>query len=200
MSEWQVITGDAMEVVPTLPEVDVVVTDPPFGINFAGQPTKWQRRKGHKPRDWDRAAPDVRWLLDVAPKVAVWGGNYFGLPASRGWMAWYKPDAPPSMGNIELAWTNVDRTAKCIVHSISATNRERVGHPTQKPIAVMRWCLDVMGVPEGATVLAPFCGSGTTGVACMQTGRNFIGIEIDPAYADIARRRIADAVPLGAAV
>jgi DNA modification methylase len=67
------------------------------------------------------------------------------------------------------------------------------GHPTQKPVALMRWCLDKAKVPPGATVLDPFMGSGTTGVACVQTGRNFIGIEIDEEYFSIAERRIAEA-------
>jgi DNA modification methylase len=70
---------------------------------------------------------------------------------------------------------------------------QRIEHPTQKPVAVMRWMLDLLEVPEGATVLDPYMGSGSTGVACMQTGRNFIGIEIDEGYCEIARRRIAEA-------
>ncbi len=192
---WQVITGDCLDVLPTLAadSVDAVVTDPPYGIGFASQPTKWQRRAGAAPRQWDDTRPNIQPFIKLAPIVVIWGGHYFNLPVSRGWLTWHKPDAPPSMGNVELAWTNVDRTAKSIIYSISATNRERVGHPTQKPVAVMKWCLDTARVPLGALVLDPFCGSGTTGVACVQTGRNFIGIELDPGYADIARARIANA-------
>jgi len=192
---WQVIQGDCLDVLRQLPDgcVDAVVTDPPYGIGFAGQPTKWQRMAGMKPLSWDDSAPDIRWILDLASTVVVWGGNYFNLPTSRGWMAWHKPDAPPSMGNLELAWSSVDRTAKSIVHSISATNKERVGHPTQKPVRVMEWCMDVAKIPTDAVVLDPFCGSGTTGVACVKTGRKFIGIEIDPGYCEIARKRIAEA-------
>ena len=193
MSEWKVITGDARDVLPTLSGADAIITDPPFGINFAGRPTKWQREAGMVATTWDESAPDVYGLLTLAPIVVIWGGNYFPLPLSRGWMAWHKPDSPPSMGNLELAWTNLDQNARSIVHSISATNAERVGHPTQKPLRVMKWCLEMAGIPVGATVIDPYCGSGTTGVACMQTGRNFIGIEIDPDYADIARRRIGEA-------
>lgn len=193
MSEVRLIHGDCLEVLKTLDtvSVDAVVTDPPYGINFAGVPTKWQRRAGHRPVSWDEKAPDVEFLLTLAPTVVIWGGNYFRLPLSRGWLAWHKPDAPPSMGNLELAWSNQDRTAKSIVHSISATNKERVGHPTQKPVRVMEWCLSFL--PEACTVLDPFMGSGTTGVACVNTGRNFIGIEIDRGYFDIAQKRIADA-------
>lgn len=193
--DWQVITGDCLDVLPTLAagSVDAVITDPPYGINFAGQPTKWQRRAGHKPQTWDTIRPDISPFIELAPIVVVWGGNYFNLPTSRGWLAWHKPDAPPSMGNVELAWTNVNRTAKCFIHSISATNAERVGHPTQKPVALMRWVLDMVKVPPGALILDPFCGSGTTGVAAVQTGRRFLGIEISEDYATIARARIAKA-------
>lgn len=78
-----------------------------------------------------------------------------------------------------------------------AARREGKGHPNRKPLALMRWLLDKL--PVGGTVLDPYMGSGTTGVACVQTGRRFIGIEIDPAYHAIAEKRIAEAqnaVPL----
>jgi site-specific DNA-methyltransferase (adenine-specific)/modification methylase len=95
------------------------------------------------------------------------------------------------MANFELCWTNLDRNAKQISHSISATNAERVGHPTQKPLAVMLWQLTSM--KEAKNVLDPFMGSGTTGVACAKLGRRFTGIEIDPDYFEIACNRIRDA-------
>ena len=194
MTDWQVITGDCLEVMRGMDagSVDAVITDPPYGIGFAAQPTKWQRRAGMKPRAWDNSMPNLKWILALEKPTVIWGGNYFDLPVSRCWLAWAKPDAPPSMGNVELAWTNFDKPAKHITHSISATNAERVGHPTQKPLRVMRWVIDNFTRP-GDLILDPFTGSGTTGVACVQTGRRFIGIEIDPGYADIARARIAKA-------
>ena len=203
MSEVQLYLGDCLDFMRTLPvgSVDAVVTDPPYGIGFAAQPTKWQRRAGHRPRKWDNQKAVID--LSIAPLFAIWGGNYYNLPISRGWLAWVKPDAPPSMGDMELCWTNQDMIARTIIHSIGATNAERVGHPTQKPLRVMKWCLDMLRIPLGATVLDPFMGSGTTGVACMQTGRNFIGCEIDAGYFKIAEKRIKDAqqqplLPFGA--
>lgn len=189
---WTVYLGDCLEVLPTLAagSVDAVVTDPPYGIGFAAQPTKWQRLSGQKPEGWDDARPDVSELLTLAPIVVVWGGNYFSLPVSRGWLIWNKPDAPPSMGNAEMAWTNRDANTQIITHSIGATNAERVGHPTQKPLRVMQWTLEQVSVPDNGTVLDPFLGSGTTLVACVKTGRRGIGIEIDERYAEIAVRRI----------
>ena len=181
--------GDCLEILPTLGKVDAVVTDPPYGIGFAAQPTKWQRRAGQEAEAWDNSPVErLPELLALGDIQVVWGGNYYRLPPSRGWLSWYKPDAPPSMASIELAWTNQDRNARQISQSISATNAERVGHPTQKPLAVMLWTLAQF--PDAETILDPFMGSGTTGVACANLGRKFIGIEIEPKYFDIACKRI----------
>lgn len=191
--KWEVIHGDCREVLPGIGSVDAIVTDPPYGIDFAAAPTMYRRAAGHKPEAWDGATPEIGFVLTKAKLVAVWGGHYFGLPKSRGWLCWYKPDAPPSMGHFDLCWTNGDRPSRLIRHSIRATNAERCGHATQKPARVMRWTLETIGVEYGMTVLDPFCGSGSTGVACAQLGINFIGIEIDAGYCEIARRRIAEA-------
>lgn len=130
---------DCREILPMLPKVDLVLTDPPYGIGFASQPTKWQRLAGQKPEGWDELTVEgLSEILNWGNWQAVWGGNYYPLKPSRGWMCWHKPDAPPSMGSFELCWTNQDRNARLISHSISATNGERVGHPTQKPLAVMK--------------------------------------------------------------
>lgn len=198
-----VVIGDAtlylgccMEMLPALVKVDAVITDPPYGIGFAAQPTKWQRRAGQAPEDWDDAtAVDIDALRSLGAVQIVWGGNYYGLPPTRGWLSWFKPDAPPSMASFELAWTNQDRNARQMSVSIGATNAERVGHPTQKPLSLMRWCIEHAGQCE--TILDPFMGSGTTGVAAIQMGRKFIGIEREQKYFDIACRRIEQAYAQG---
>jgi site-specific DNA-methyltransferase (adenine-specific) len=187
----RLILGDCREVIPRLESVDAVVTDPPYGIGFAAQPTKWQRRAGKAPESWDDSpVTSVLKLPEIAPLCAIWGGNYYALPVTRGWLSWFKPDAPPSMGAFELAWTNADQNTRQILWSIAATNPERVGHPTQKPVAVMGWTMRQLKVREGATVLDPFMGSGTTGIACIRTGRKFIGIEKDPNHFKTACERI----------
>ncbi|WP_437870888.1 DNA-methyltransferase [Methylorubrum extorquens] len=186
-----VYCGDARDIVPSLGQFEAIITDPPYGIGFAAQPTKWQRRAGQKAEAWDDLT--VTGLADIlkhGERQVCWSGNYYSLPPSRGWLAWVKPDAPPSMASLELAWTNQNRNARQITHSIGATNAERVGHPTQKPLAVICWTLEQAGNP--ATVLDPFMGSGTTGVACVRSGAAFCGIEIEPKYFDLACRRIAD--------
>ena len=183
--------GDCRDVLPNLGQFDACVTDPPYGIGFAGQPTKWQRRAGQAPESWDDdVVVDLPAILAKTAVKIVWGGNYYPLPVSRGWLSWFKPDAPPSMGQFELAWTNMDRTARQISVSISATNAERVGHPTQKPLAVMKWCLSLI---DAHTIFDPFMGSGTTGVAAVSMGGKFTGIEIEEKYFDVACKRIENA-------
>jgi site-specific DNA-methyltransferase (adenine-specific) len=177
--------GDCLEILPTLPKVDAVITDPPYGILDHGG--KWGKKADLQ---WDRApANNMQQLLDAADAQIIWGGNYFSLPPSRGWLVWRKPDRVPSAADVELAWTSRDMNARLLTHSIAATNAERVGHPTQKPLAVMRWSLSF----TSGDVLDPFMGSGTTGVACAQLGRKFIGIELERRYFDIACERIDNA-------
>ncbi len=125
--------GDCRELAVAPREFDLLMTDPPYGIGFAGQPTNYQRAAGMKPLAWDDAAPDIEPFLGSASNQCIWGGNYFPLPKSRGWLAWCKPDAPPSMGNLELAWTNRDMNAKHFKWSISATNAERLGTRRRSP-------------------------------------------------------------------
>jgi site-specific DNA-methyltransferase (adenine-specific) len=185
--------GDCREILPQLPKVDLVLTDPPYGIGFAAQPTKWQRMKGQDKESWDDMTfTDVDAILSAGKECIVWGGNYYNLPISRGWLCWLKPDAPPSMGNFELAWTSRDQNTKHISCSISSTNPERVGHPTQKPLAVIAWCLSFF--PDSKTILDPFMGSGTTLRAAKDLGRKCIGIEIEEKYCEIAVKRLGQEV------
>lgn len=187
--------GDCLELLPLLGKVDAVVTDPPYGIGFGAKHTKWSANRGVVLGDWDREIPDITPLLGIGKDQIIWGGERFALPVTRGWLTWAKPDAAPTFASTEFAWTSMDRPVRHFVYSVGATNGERVGHPTQKPLALMGWCLGF--VPEAQTILDPFMGSGTTGVACVKLGRKFIGIEIEPKYFDIACRRIEDAYKQG---
>lgn len=186
--------GDCVEVLPSLKPMGVLLTDPPYGIDFAGQPTKWQRRAGQQAEEWDsRPAPDwlLQWVRSMARFQIIWGGNYFALPPARCWLSWHKPDAPPSMGNVEYAWTNLDQNSRQISVSISATNAERVGHPTQKPEAVIRWALMQVEGVLAPSVLDPFMGSGTTLVAAKRLGRCAVGIEREERYCEMAAKRLS---------
>jgi DNA modification methylase len=169
-----------------------IITDPPYGISFAAQPTTGGRKRGQQRETWDDETPSdvVLALREMAALCVIWGGNYYPLPPTRGWLMWRKPDAPPSMAHGELAWTNLDRNLRVIDWSIAATNPERVGHPTQKPVRVMSWSMEQVGVPDDATVFDPFMGSGSTAIACLRTGRPFIGVERDPDHFNTAVERI----------
>ena len=116
----------------------------------------------------------------------IWGGNYFSVPPSAAWLAWIKPEAGTgfSLADMELCWTNLPMAARTLQYK----RRDGNEHPTQKPVALMEWCLGFL--PNATTILDPFMGSGTTGVACARLGRKFIGIELEPRYFDIACRRI----------
>lgn len=190
--------GDCRDILPTLGKADAVVTDPPYGIGFASQPTRYQRANGMASADWDNDAPDAEIMalvLAAADYVCIWGGNYHCLPVSRGWLAWSKTGNAPSMADLELAWTSRDMNARSFAKSVKSASLEKclqtAPHPTQKPIALMSWSIGF--APEAQTILDPFMGSGTTGVAAVQMQRDFIGIEREPAYFDIACKRIEDA-------
>lgn len=181
--------GDCREVLPTLELTDVdLVTDPPYGIFACGG--KWGRKQDLQ---WDRErAEGVDRLIHLGGESIIWGGNYFELPPSRGWLVWYKRDSVQSAADCELAWTSLDMNTRLIDHTIAATNAERNGHPTQKPLRVMKWSLSFL--PNAQAILDPFMGSGTTLRAAKDLGRKAIGIEIEERYCEIAARRLAQNV------
>ena len=194
--------GDCLEIMPTLGAVDAVVTDPPYGI---GENSKKVASRGKlaKPRDygdfnWDNApAPQSAILL--LQKISNWqiifGGNYFDLPKTSCWLIWDKKNGASDFADCELAWTNLNKAVRRIEWLWNGMIRKGDDvrqHPTQKPSGVMEWC--IKHLPDDAnTILDPFMGSGTTGVACANLGRKFIGIELEPKYFDIACQRIEDA-------
>jgi DNA modification methylase len=185
--------GDCREIAPGLGRFDLLMTDPPYGIGFGQKHTKWSANRGTVLGSWDTDIPDIAWLLDIAPLACIWGGERFGLPISRGWLAWVKPDAPPTFSCFELAWTSRDAPARWINHSISATNGERVGHPTQKPLRVITWSIQQVG-PDAVTIIDPFAGSGTTGRAAKNLGRKAVLIEREERYCEIAAERMQQEV------
>ena len=186
----RLILGDCREVLPTLGKVDAVVTDPPYGIGIAANPV----RQRHEKMEWDNAAPP-RALIDLvraaAPVQIIWGGNYFELPPSQHFLIWDKVQPENfSLAMCEKAWTNISKPAKIFKRHVVSFEKS---HPTQKPTELMEWC--ILQLPaDSDTILDPFMGSGTTGVAAVKLGRKFIGIELHEPYFDIAVRRISDAL------
>lgn len=185
--------ADCRDILPTLGKVDAVVTDPPYGIGDKMQGGTWGAAEKYADfRRWDVApsANNLALLRSLAPAVVLWGGNYFDAPAARCWLIWNKLNAVRTMADVEMAWTNLDRPAKRFNGAVGVHEH---GHPTEKPLDLMLWC--IQQIPPPATlILDPFMGSGTTGVAAVKLGRKFIGIEIEPKYFDIACRRISEAL------
>ena len=193
--------GDCREIMPTLERPAAVISDPPYGIDYSAQIEKTQERFGwrkHQQFEWDVQRPSTEfliWLSDAADYVALWGGNYFAdaLPPSMGWLIWDKCQTDFSLADVEMAWTNRWQAARRLRLPRAVLGAEGGEHPTQKPVAVMRFTIDKLRVPPGGTILDPYMGSGSTGVAAVEMRHPFIGIEIEPRYFDIACRRIEQA-------
>jgi site-specific DNA-methyltransferase (adenine-specific) len=190
--------GDCRDVLPGLTDVDLVLTDPPYGIG-ANRMTlgNGQRRIYRGEGDWDSRPADISAIIALGVDTVIWGGNYFDLPASRCWLVWDKGTGDNDYADCELAWTNRDGVVKRYLRSwVGANAKERQDgdrfHPTQKPIELMRWCLNFY--PNANCILDPFMGSGTTLRAAKDLGRRAIGIELEEKYCEIAVRRLAQQV------
>ena len=200
----RLLLGDCREILPTLGKVDAVVTDPPYGIGYVNNAK--HVGGGWKPRtetEWDGAkveASTFDMMRNVSDVQIIWGGNYYTdvLPPTMQWLLWDKCNDGFSLADFEMAWSSQRRASRICRYArgnesgfaprgSDAPN----AHPTQKPLGVMRW---TVGQVAADTILDPFMGSGTTGVACAKLGRRFIGIEIEPKYFDIACRRIETAM------
>jgi len=214
-----IYNADCRQVLPFLPKFDLLLTDPPYGI---GESSKKQKTRGgftkfkdgsstgrstfiaakdYGENDWDREPPE-RWVLLSAQAAArtqiLWGGNYYGLPASSCWLVWDK-DNTGDFADCELAWTNMARAVRKFKWRWNGMLQENMGdkkegrsHPTQKPLALMRWCLSL--VPDAQTILDPFAGSCTTGVAAKLEGRKAVLIEINEKYCEIGANRLSQGV------
>lgn len=182
--------GDCRDILPHLPKVDLLLTDPPYGIADKMQGGTWGKQYGDVYKQWDATPADPKAFIELAQASVIWGGNYLELPASRGWLIWDKTLRGMTFADCELCWTNADMNSR--VFSYMQPNgflKQERHHPTEKPLALMRWCLGFF--PKAETVLDPFMGSGTTLVACKQLGRKCIGIELEEKYCEIAVRRLA---------
>ena len=200
--------GDCREILPGLAKHDLLLTDPPYGINLAGgfsgaggfsEPIQRREYDG----DWDNFTPeqsDFELMLSAAVVSIIWGGNYFTdkLPVNGAWLVWDKQNTMPTFSDCELAWTNIGRkNVKRLVYlqnGCMSKEKERY-HPTQKPVEVMKFCIEQAG--KAQTVIDCYMGSGTTGVSCAQLGKQFTGIERERKYFDIACERISRAQAQG---
>ena len=206
MSDVTLYLGDCLEYMKTMPDksVDAVITDPPYGIGAEKGTSGFGESKHtvrHYEDKWIKPSKEIfDQILSKSDNVFVFGGNYFtdSLPQSDAWLVWDKVSNikfQNPFSDCELVWTTLTRkTVKKYTHVLQGfigAESERF-HPTQKPIAIMKMLIEDF-TNSGDTIFDPFMGSGTTGVACMQLGRKFIGCEIDPTYYAIAEKRIKQA-------
>jgi DNA modification methylase len=196
--------GDCREVLPTLPAVDLLVTDPPYGIDFA-------TNRGFSSWDGEKIAGDACTTVreEVLRLAKFNGAIVFGSwrvakpERTRAVLIWDKGEGV-GMGDLSLPWKpnheeiyiigngfSGHRGSGVLRHVMVSWESKGREHPTQKPLSLM---LDLLEKADGAAVLDPFMGSGTTGVACVQRGLSFVGVEREPKYFDIACRRISEAL------
>lgn len=201
----RVYQGDCLELMKAIPDgaIDAVVTDPPYGANTDTDSTRFsQPPPGHgqnslrnyRPIVGDNRPFDPSPFL-LFPQSILFGFNYFAnrLPLGTT-LVWIKrlDDAFGSfLSDAELAWMKGGNGVYCFrdLSNNSTARRGERAHPTQKPVPLMRWCVE----KTSGVVLDPFAGSGTTGVACVELGREFLGFEIDPDYCELANERIVAA-------
>jgi len=207
--------GDCLEILPDIrKQVDAVVSDPPYGIGYIGRGNSGNTSSVHNPPLFhvtrqiigdDSRFDDVNQFIGF-DKVLLFGANYYAhsLPENGEWLVWDKSCGAGPNDNFrdaEFIWSSV-KTPRTIYRHLwkglirsgedgSAASKRK--HPSQKPVELMRWCLETARIGLGKTVLDPYMGSGSTGVACVTSGRKFIGIEIDPDYFAIACARIEKA-------
>jgi len=190
--------GNCEDILPEINCADAIVTDPPYGINYDSSHTKYKNGVSREIGDWDSKPFDPKPLLEMNLPSIIWGGNCFSsrLPDSTKWLCWVKTarnGANIRQSDMELAWTNCIGRSQVFRHLWigaykASESGERNVHPTQKPIEVMAWCINLL--KKHLTILDPYMGSGTTGVASLNLGKKFIGIEYNQKYFDIACRRI----------
>ena len=195
--------GDCIDIMKYFPDGINCITDPPYGIgklNKFGTRSNLSGAMSYTPIAGDDVPFDPSHLLRFK-KVAIFGANWFAdkLPPSGGWLVWDKKDGGTSdnFSDAEMCWTNCLNTVRILHHKwrgfIRASEKgiPRV-HPTQKPIAVMKWVMETCGIQDGATVLDPYAGSGTTLVAAKKLNRRYIGIELEEQYCEMAAKRLIE--------
>ena len=197
--------GDCREIAPSLGFAGLVLTDPPYGI---AHPTDYAARGrgnlaacANYPVVHGDAEPfDPLWLLSLGAARILWGGNWFAdkLPASGGWLVWDK-ERPDTLdqATCELAWSDCVkgvRRFRFLWNGAFRAGREQLYHPTQKPEALMGWCLSFPWTRQFDAVIDPYMGSGPTLVAAARMGKQAIGIEIEERYCEIAAKRLSQGV------
>ena len=196
----QIYHGDSRELLPYMAPAGLVLTDPPYGIGEAAGKNASRGElapaRDYGVSDWDDHPIDddlMEAVVAAGRRACVWGGNYYSLGPSPAWLVWDKANGASDFADCELAWTNYGTAARLYRHrwnGMLRKHREPRDHPTQKPVALMAWCID--RCPERPrSILDPFMGSGTTLRAALDAGIPCVGIEREERYCDLAASRLA---------
>ena len=203
--EWvQIFHGDCRDILPELPKVDLVLTDPPYGIGAdvsahkAGGKNGW---KDYGDTNWDIKPAKVIFdaMLEISKNQIIWGGNYFTdyLPPSMGWLVWDKGQRDFSLADGELAWTSFWNALRIYTVPRGRALQDGKQHPTQKSLEIMNFSILYADKNNGGrieSILDPFLGSGTTVFSAKKLNRKCIGIEIEEKYCEIAAKRCSQSV------
>jgi site-specific DNA-methyltransferase (adenine-specific) len=196
-----IILGDCYEFMKCLPDkcIDVVIADPPYGINVLKNNRIGGLRSGYtnsyKPMINDDVKVDLTELFRVSKHQIIFGGNYFDLPVTKSWVVWDKKlqnDWNDDFSDGELIWTSFSRPLRIHRHlyvGFIQSEREIRCHPTQKPIGLMKWLINNYTHIDDV-IFDPFMGSGSTCIAAKQLNRKYIGCELDADYFNIASKRL----------
>lgn len=202
--------GRCDDILADLGRFDLLLTDPPYGIGMdkgfgiGGYGIDGKKRTTYNTRQyddkWDNARPDkgvIDAMLASCDRHVIWGGNYLSglLPQKNKWLVWNKEQTMPSYSDCELAWTTLKgNSVKMFTYAGNGMMAKEKGrfHPTQKPVALMRWCIGVAG--DVASILDPYAGSGSTLVAAKLEGIRAIGIEISERYCEKIVGRLSQGV------
>ena len=177
-----------MDYMKTLPDnaFNLAIVDPPYGIN-AGSKTCGKRKKKHEKKDWDSCIPSADFfesIMRVSENQIVWGGNYFPLPLTGGWIFWDKERGKETtFSDGELAWTsflNTLKKAPIRYDGFIGMDIDRI-HPTQKPVKLYEWLLKNYA-KEGDRILDTHLGSGSSAIAAHYGGFDFVGMGLDEDY------------------
>ncbi len=188
--------ADNREILPLFPDksFDLVLTDPPYGLNLLMQGGTWGIKFKHGDmKDWDYLVDQslIDLIITKATHSIIWGGNNYIMPPSRCYLAWDKLQKLDTLADFELAWTNFDKPCKSWTEKRNHADGGNQ-HPTQKPISLMNWC--ILQAKEAQTILDPFMGSGTSLVASKELNRKCVGIETEEKYCEIAAKRLSQSV------
>ena len=193
--------GDCMDILPTLDKVDAVITDPPFGVGNFVQTTGNIRGRGELKGEsvqWNESAPTAE-FFDLLKKISthriIWGANFFNCFEDRGGaIIWDKVQPMPNFSKADIAsCTHFQKTEIVRIPwtNFNVAREAETDHPCERPVQLYEWCINYL--PKVQTVLDPYLGSGSCGVAAIRSGRKFIGIEKNPKYFETACKRIENA-------